>query len=157
MRVDSIMSRTVVTCAPGDGLDHAARLMWQHDCGCLPVCLNEGGQLVGIITDRDICMSALFNGRALHELRVETAMAHDVSSCSPSDSLAEVERRMSELRLRRLPVLAADSTLTGLISVADLARAAARQQNAPRHAISSSEVCSTLAAICSPATDSQVP
>lgn len=153
MRVDSIMSRSVATCAPGDSLDHAARLMWQQDCGCLPVCLDEGRRLVGIITDRDICMSALFSGKALHELQVETAMAHEVQSCSPEESVVEAQRRMAQLRVRRLPVLAADGTLAGLVSLADLAREAARQQNAPRHGISCSEVCSTLAGICTPAAD----
>jgi CBS-domain-containing membrane protein len=154
MRVDTIMSRSVATCAPGDSLEHAARLMWQQDCGCLPVCLDEGRRLVGIITDRDICMSVLFSGKALHELKVETAMAHDVQSCRQDATVAEAERRMSDRRIRRLPVLAADGSLAGLVSLADLAREAARQQNAPRHGISCSEVCSTPAAICAPASDS---
>jgi CBS domain-containing protein len=151
MRVDTIMSRVIATCAPGDSLDHAARLMWQQDCGCLPVCLDEGRRLAGIITDRDICMSALFSGKPLHALQVETAMAREVQSCRAEETVAEVQRRMSDLRIRRLPVLAADGALAGLVSLADLAREAARQQNSPRHGISCSEVCSTLAAICSPA------
>lgn len=154
MRIDAIMSRSVATCAPGDSLDHAARLMWQQDCGCLPVCVDEGRRLAGIITDRDICMSALFSGKALHELQVESAMAHEVQSCSADETVVEAQRRMADLRVRRLPVLAADGTLAGLISLADLAREAARQQCSAHHDISCSEVCSTLAAICAPAADS---
>jgi CBS domain-containing protein len=153
MRVDSLMSRKVRTCAPGDSLDHAAQMMWQEDCGCLPVEAGNSRGLAGIITDRDICMSALFQGKPLHELRVESAMARDVLHCRPEDSLAEAERKMTEARIRRLPVITADGTLVGMLSLADLAREAARQQNARRHSISGSEVCSTLAGICSPAAD----
>jgi CBS domain-containing protein len=149
MRVDDIMSTKVATCAPRDSLEHAARLMWQEDCGCLPVMTDDRG-LAGIITDRDICMAALFQGRALRDLQVESAMARDVVHCGPEDSLATAERKMTEARIRRLPVLAVDGALVGLLSLADLAREAARQQNACRHSVSSSEVCSTLAAICSP-------
>ena len=152
MRVDSLMSRKVTTCTPGDSLDHAAQMMWQEDCGCLPVA-DENRGLAGIITDRDICMCALFQGKPLHELRVEAAMARDVLHCRPEDSLAQAERKMTEARIRRLPVLAADGTLVGMLSLADLAREAARQQNSPRHSISGTEVCSTLAGICSPAAE----
>src|SRR5512139_907234 len=150
MRVDTIMSRQIASCAPHDSLERAAQLMWEHDCGCLPVCQGDGTVgLVGIITDRDICMSAMFQGKPLKELRVDTAMAHSVQTCRPEESLADAERKMQEARVRRLPVTAEDGTLLGLISMADLAREATRQARSPRHELSSGEVCSTLAAICS--------
>jgi len=76
MRVEDIMSRKVTSCTASDSLERAAKLMWEQDCGCLPVCAREDGAdcTVGIITDRDICMHALFRGKPLGELRVEQAM-----------------------------------------------------------------------------------
>lgn len=63
MRVDDLMTKQVFSCRPEDSLEHAAQLMWDHDCGCLPVCAgasNGAGKTIGVITDRDICMNALF-------------------------------------------------------------------------------------------------
>jgi len=152
MRVDSIMSKTVATCSPQDSLEQAAMLMWQNDCGCLPVC-SADGRIAGIITDRDICMCALLEGTGLRDQQVATAMAPDVLCCSPDDSPATAERKMAEGKVRRLPVVSDNGVPLGVVSLADLAREAARQQNASRHDISCSEVCSTLAAICTPPAD----
>jgi CBS domain-containing protein len=128
--------------------------MWKHDCGFLPVCPDAcAGPVVGVITDRDICMSAMFDGKPLHDLRVETAMAHVVESCRPDDTVIDAMLRMRRARVRRLPVLDRDGTLVGVLALADLAREAARQQNAPRHKLCGSDVCSTLADICTPAAD----
>lgn len=154
MRVDTLMSREVVSCGPQHSLEHAARLMWEHDCGAIPVCDSNGSaSLVGMITDRDICMCALFEGRPLHDLRVEQAMARNLQTCRPDDSLVDAERKMRDAMIRRLPVVAEDGALVGILSMADLAREAAWHKNAPRHEVSSSEICSTLAAICRPAVD----
>jgi CBS-domain-containing membrane protein len=151
MRVENLMSRQIATCTPQDSLEHAARLMWDHDCGFLPVCTTNGSsRLLGVITDRDICMCALFQGKALHELQFDAAMAREVLTCKPHDSLIDAEAKMSEEQIRRLPVVSDDGTLLGIVSMADLAREAARQQNSPGRKIASSEVATTLAAICAP-------
>jgi CBS domain-containing protein len=65
------MTREVATCSPHDTLEYAASLMWQNDCGCLPVTsVNGVAMLCGMITDRDICMATPFKGKAPGELRV---------------------------------------------------------------------------------------
>ena len=91
--------------------------MWDHDCGCLPVCATNGvRRVVGVITDRDICMSALFQGKPLRELRVSDTMAKQVRICRPDDSLVDVERTMREAKIRRLPVIDEQGALAGMIT-----------------------------------------
>lgn len=151
MRVDQIMTKQVSSCSPDNSLAEAAQLMWDHDCGCLPVCAGNGASRVaGVITDRDICMSALFKGKPLYELRVADAMSRQLHSCRPADSLADAEKWMRQARIRRLPVLDEQGSLIGLLSLADLAREAARQDTAPKQEITESEVGDTLASICQP-------
>jgi CBS domain-containing protein len=151
MRVDQIMARPAQCCRPDDTLARAAQLMWDQDCGCLPVAGGNGvDRVVGIITDRDICMSALFQGKPLGQLRVSDAMSKQVEVCRPADSLASAEETMREARIRRLPVVESDGALVGMISLADLAQEAARERTAAKHEITEGEVAGTLAVICEP-------
>lgn len=123
--------------------------MWENDCGAIPVCSNEGiPRVLGIITDRDICMHALFGGKSLAELSVGGAMSKSVHSLHPSDSLAQAERVMRDSRVRRLPVIDHEGGLLGMLSLADLAREAARERTQPRKEINETDVGHTLAAIC---------
>jgi CBS domain-containing protein len=150
MRVEDIMTKRVQSCRSSDTLQHAAQLMWEHDCGCLPVCLPNDGteRTVGVITDRDICMHAMFSGKPLQELRVEEAMAKQVLTCQASDLLEHAEKVMRGGRVRRLPVVSGDGTLVGLISLADLAREAARESAQSRKELTETDVGDTLATIC---------
>jgi len=119
-RVQDVMSTDVVLCRANDTMEHAARLLWEHDCGCLPV-VDEDGVVMAMITDRDICMAAYTQGRALPEIRVEHAMSKDVVCCGPSDELAEAARRMGDRGVRRLPVTDEGGRIQGLVSVNDMA------------------------------------
>lgn len=149
MRVDAIMTKQVNTCSPADTLAEAARLMWDHDCGCLPVCAaDDATRVVGMVTDRDICMSTLFAGRPLHELRVADAMSRQLMVCRPEDALIDAENAMRRARIRRLPVVDDQGALVGIISLADLAREAAREDTHPKQEVTETEVGGTLAAIC---------
>lgn len=152
MLVEQLMTKAVRSCGPEDSLEHAAQLMWDHDHGCLPVCSGGGGSLVvGVITDRDICMCALFEGKSLRELRVAQAMANRLIVCRPDDRLSDAEGIMRRTRVRRMPVLDHADRLVGLISLADLAREANREQTLPHREVTEVEVTETLAAICAPA------
>ena len=151
MRVEQLMARPVQSCRAEDTLARAAQLMWDHDCGSLPVCGGNGvTRVVGVITDRDICMCALFQNKPLQELRVSEAMAKQVQVCRPSDTLADAEKAMRETRIRRLPVIDEQDALVGMISLADLAQEAARERAATSQEITETEVGDTLAAICAP-------
>jgi CBS domain-containing protein len=145
--IEQLMSRNVRCCGADETLDEAARLMWDNDCGCVPVCSSNGTpRVIGMITDRDICMAALFGGKPLAELRVADAMSRSVHVCRPSDSPAAVERLMRERRVRRIPVADASGRLLGIVSLADLARAG-RRSSAD---VTETDVGATLAAICEP-------
>ena len=86
MRIEQLMTKSPKTCRPYSSLSHAARLMWENDFGCLPVTEgDESGRLVGVITDRDICITAYFAGGALNEIQVADAMTEDVCACNPAE------------------------------------------------------------------------
>ena len=151
MRIEQLMVKSPQSCRPGHTLSEAAQMMWDHDCGCLPVTEGDGSQrVVGMITDRDICMAAQFHGRPLGEIRVRDAMAKDVWACNPGDLPCEAEAIMREARVRRLPVVDEANQLLGLLSLADLAREAERQHWKRKREITVAEVGDVLAMICQP-------
>lgn len=151
MRVEQLMSRPVQSCTAADSLAKAAELMWHNDCGCLPVVSGDGaGKLAGIVTDRDICMHALFKDRPLSELTVSQAMTTEVSVCHPEDELSKAEKVMREARVRRVPVVDAADAIVGMLTLADLAQEAVRELPSNRHEVFESEIADTLAAICRP-------
>lgn len=146
MNIQEIMSQPAITCRHDDTLNVAAQLMWERDCGAIPV-TDDDGRIVGIVTDRDICMATYTSGRAPQAVRVADAMAKQVFSCHAQDSLEEAERLMSDKQIRRVPIVDGDNRPIGLLSINDLARhaAAARQKDGLER-----EVTQTLAAICQP-------
>jgi CBS domain-containing protein len=125
MKVEKVMSRDVATCSVDDTLSTPAQQMWDRTVGSVVVLSGE--QLAGIITDRDIAMSAQTQGRPLAEIPVRTAMASDVVTCGPDDRLGEVVKRMVQRRVRRCPVVNGDGNLLGLLSLDDLAEVAAHR------------------------------
>ncbi len=147
MTVKDIMTRTAYKCRPHDSLQLAAQLMWDHDCGCVPV-VDDDDHVVGMLTDRDICMSAYTRDLPLSRLAVADAMAKEVFTCAPDDSLDTAEQLMGRRQVRRLPVVA-DGRLIGVLSLNDLAvvglgAAGKRRKGAPTAA----EIAETLAMVC---------
>ena len=118
--VRAIMSAHVKACRPDDSLSEAAQLMWNSDCGALPVVVTV--QVVGMITDRDICMATFTQGKAPSELLVNGAMSKELFSCGPDESVGSVLAIMARRRVRRLPVVGPDGVLVGMVSLADIAR-----------------------------------
>ena len=122
MKVQDCMTREFQSCRAGDSLNRAAQLMWEGDFGVVPV-VDAGGGVVGMITDRDICMAAYTRGRPLHELGVESAMAKQVATCSEQSTIETALFLMREARVRRLPIVDREGRLCGILSLSDLARA----------------------------------
>jgi CBS domain-containing protein len=120
-RVRDVMTRDVATCSVSDNLNRAAQLMWESDCGALPI-VDEQGALVGMLTDRDICMAAYTRGRPLSEIPVTSAMSTTVYSCRATDTLRSLMDAMATHQIRRLPVLSDEGELVGIVSLADVAR-----------------------------------
>jgi len=146
MKTEDVMTRRVVACRADTDLAHVARLMWENDCGSVPV-VDAEDRVVGLVTDRDLCMSAHFQGRALRELRAATCMAAELVTCKPSEPALAVAKRMGEKRVRRIPVCDGEGRLLGLVSVGDLygaaARAGAKEKKALHAALATAltEIC----------------
>lgn len=149
MQVEHLMSRVVYSCAASDSLSRAAELMWDHDCGCVPVVDSEH-TLVGIITDRDIAMAAYTKGKRLSEVSVGEVMTRDVHVCLEADDVAVAQGRMRQYQLRRLPVTDSTRYLVGLVSLNDLAKQAARERGAKKPRVRLDEIGETLAAVGRP-------
>ncbi|GAB4157471.1 MAG: hypothetical protein Fur0037_25390 [Planctomycetota bacterium] len=122
--VGELMTERPSTCRPDDVLARAAGILWERDCGIVPV-VGEGDLLVGVITDRDCCMASWSTGRPLSELRVDRAMAKNLAVCRATDAVEEAESRMAEFRVRRIPVVDGQGRLRGILSIKDLVRHAA--------------------------------
>lgn len=134
MKVRELMNSPAYQCHPHDSLAKAAQLMWDHDCGMLPV-VDANGRVGAAITDRDICMGALTRGRALGELRVADSMSKDIVMCRPDDDITLAAQRMAEQRVHRLPVVDEQGKPCGVISLNDLALAGAQEPAIGRDAM----------------------
>ena len=149
MKISQIMRTDVEVCALDDNLAAAASRMWDSDIGCLPV-MDAAGEVVGMVTDRDMCMAAFTRGERLQDIPVSVAMAKEVLSCSPDATLVEAEEVMRSGQVRRLPVIDSDGCLVGIVSLNDLALLAEREVGRKNRDLSAQEVTATLAAICAP-------
>jgi CBS-domain-containing membrane protein len=96
--------------------------MWEHDCGALPV-VTPRGSVLGMVTDRDICMAAYTQGKSVWEIPVSTACSAHIHSVHPNDLIANAIELMRMHRVRRLAVLDRGRNLVGIVSVADIVRA----------------------------------
>lgn len=120
MEIREIMSRELRIASTGQTLREAAQAMAEQDVGALPV--GDHGRLVGMITDRDIVTRAIARGRSPAETRVAEVMSEEVLYCFEDEDVESAAREMSELQIRRLPVLDRQKRLVGVVALADLAR-----------------------------------
>lgn len=148
MLVKDVMTRGAFTCHPYDSLARVAQIMWDHDCGCVPV-VDSDGKVVAMITDRDICMAAYLQGRPIADIPVGSAASRTLVSVLENEAIDMAEGRMAAARVRRLPVIDHDGFPVGLLSVSDLTTAS-RQRESTLPANHAGRVVQTLAAISSP-------
>jgi CBS domain-containing protein len=119
MKIKEIMSPDVRIASPNDTLQQAAQLMEQMDCGILPV--GEDDRLVGMVSDRDITIRAVARGKSPDRCTVGEVMSNDIKYVYDDETLEDASRNMSELQVRRLPVLNRKKRLVGIVSLGDLA------------------------------------
>jgi CBS domain-containing protein len=146
MRVEEVMTQDTKTCRPDDSLSRAAQIMWDGDCGCVPV-VDAAGKAVGMITDRDICMAAYTRGQVLSEMTVASVCSPRVVGVDPGESVGSAERLMREYKVRRLPAVDRQGRVVGIVSMNDLARKCA---GSGRGNADTEGVVRTLAAIGTP-------
>lgn len=135
MIVLDLMTRECASVTTDDTLSVAAGRMWEKDCGAVPVL--EGDVVVGMLTDRDICMATWSRGSPPDGIRVLEAMSTKLVTCTTADSIKQVEQAMRSQQVRRLPVVDSERHLLGIISLADIVQ---RE--------SGNGVATTLAGIC---------
>jgi CBS-domain-containing membrane protein len=141
-----IMTPDPVTCSSSTAMNEAARLMWDHDIGILPV-VDGDGRLSGTITDRDIAMAAYMQNRPLSELEVRNAMTQGVRSVVADADLTDVEMIMADEQVRRLPVIDDNGRPIGMVSLNDMARN--YSESSPAR-VRATDLAETMRAICQP-------
>jgi CBS domain-containing protein len=123
MKIQDIMTCPVESCGPATDLAAAAMIMWRQDCGVVPV-VDTQENVVGVITDRDICIAAATRHCRPEELRVGDVMGNRLATVRPDDDVRVALDTMRRERVRRVPVVGADKRLLGILSLNDLAQAA---------------------------------
>lgn len=148
MKAEEIMTRNVKTCQLSTSLAAAAMRMWDGDCGVLPV-LDDNQIVIGMITDRDICIAAATQYRVASEIKVEEAIAHQLYACKPEDSLQTILSVMKEHQVRRVPVVNSYGKLEGVVSLNDIVLATKNVgEKREVETLSPEELIDTLRAIC---------
>jgi CBS domain-containing protein len=143
MKVNEAASRQAWTCQPQTDLIRVGQMMREGDFGIAPV-VDEKGRVVGVITDRDICVAAGTGGRATSRIQASELMQRDVACCRPDDDVRDALALMERRRVRRLPVTLSTGVLTGILSMDDIVLEAGAAAD-----ITAAEVIYTLKTICS--------
>jgi CBS domain-containing protein len=131
-----------LTCQPNTDLATVAKIMWDHDCGFIPV-VDAAGVVAGVVTDRDICLATATRRLLPEHISAAQAMTTPIHACLVDDSISDVLATMTQCRIRRVPVIDGNGRLQGVISLNDLVLASTAKREP--HA---SDIVSTLAAIC---------
>jgi len=118
MKVKEVMTERVQCCTPETNLAVAAELMWNNDCGILPVV--DGGRLAGVITDRDICMALGTRNYPARDVVVRDVQTANVESCQPESDLQKAMEAMRRAKVRRLPVINESGVIQGILTLNDI-------------------------------------
>lgn len=144
MRVKELMTPTAKAIWLTESLADAAKLMWDNDCGVLPV-IKDGRKVVGMITDRDICMAVAMRDTNPSSVSIEEVMSGEVYSVNEDDDIELALTAMQEHKIRRLPVLNSDGDLEGILSMNDIVLNATPAKTGP---LPYGQVVKTYQAIC---------
>jgi CBS domain-containing protein len=150
MTVKEVYTMQLTTCRPETNLAAATALLWEKDCGVLPV-LNEMGELAGILTDRDICIALGTRNRVPSEITVREVMGTNPSICKSTDDIRTALQIMRETKVRRLPVVDERGVVEGVVSISDIVLSPRRGFGTAGTApgVSNGELITALQALCS--------
>ncbi len=144
MKVYEVMTIDVGYCRPEETLTRAAQIMWEKDCGIVPV-LTPDKRVLGVITDRDIAIAAATRNRRTASIKAGEMNFGAVRSCAPEDDVKDALKRMRKYKIRRLCVIGQDKDLHGIVSLADILLKAGDKKSVRKL------IFSTLEAIARPA------
>ena len=148
MKVKDLMKSDVKSCTQATNLAAAAKIMWEGDCGAIPV-IDERGAVVGMITDRDICIAAATRSRMEGDIPVQEVISKTLYTCTPGDDVRAALDTMRSRKVRRLPVVGHDGKLAGILSLHDIALQARSSRN---QELMPDAVLDTFVAITAPST-----
>ena len=121
MKIKHVMTKDPKCCVPSDTAQQAAIIMRDEKAGVVPVIENEQSRkIVGIVTDRDLCMNIVAEGRDARTAQVHECMTTAVVSASPQDALEKATELMRDNQIRRIPVIDEQRRLVGIVSLADV-------------------------------------
>jgi len=149
MKVQEVMTSNVKSCLPETNLAAAAAIMWENDRGALPV-VDEAGKVLGMITDRDICIAVATRGRLASEIMVSEVISGRVYTCAQEDDIKDALQTMRQEKVRRLPVIDSDGRFQGILSTDDIVLSAEESQGKRIPDLSYEDAISTLKAIGEP-------
>ena len=147
MKVKEVMTPNAKAIWLTESLADAAKLMWENDCGVLPI-IKDGQKVVGLITDRDICMASAMRDRNPSGISVEEVMTRQVYAVKPEDNIDRALQVMQEHQIRRLPVINPEGELEGILSINDIVLNAKLPNGAAGDSIDYADVVKTYQAIC---------
>ena len=145
MKVKDVMTPDPKAIWLTESLTDAAKEMWENDCGALPI-VKDGGKVVGMITDRDICMATAMKDRNPSAISVEEVMNRIVYAAEAEEDIEQALQTMREHKVRRLPVLNLEGELQGIVSMNDIVLKAKGNGKTPQ--IEYGDVVRTYQAIC---------
>ncbi|MCB9896725.1 MAG: CBS domain-containing protein [Planctomycetes bacterium] len=149
-RVTDVMTAVVDAASPADSLTRVAHVLWERDCGVVPV-LDVDGRPLGMLTDRDACMASFMSGRPLHEIAVSDVLPErEVVTIAADASLDAAHELMRVHQVRRLPVVDAAGVCVGVLSLADLAQVPGGKASAADRRRRAEAVGTTLTAVVRP-------
>ena len=146
MKVKDVMTPDAKSIGITQSLAVAAKEMWENDCGALPV-VKEGQKVVGMLTDRDICMAGAMRDRSLANISVEEIISKKVFAAKADENIEHALDIMREHQIRRLPVINAEGELEGIVSMNDIVLKA-KAPNGKKPPIEYADVVKTYQAIC---------
>jgi CBS domain-containing protein len=142
MHVNEIMTKKAVCCSRTTSLRNAARMLREFDIGLLPVIDDWSTQkLIGVVTDRDLCLAGLTESHDPLLYTVEDCMTTNVITCTETMDVRAALAAMAENRVRRLPVIGPDNTIRGIVGISDIMR---------HDAVAYRDICAVLSRIMAP-------
>lgn len=147
MKVRDLMTTNAAFCRPETNLAAVGALMWEHDCGLIPV-VDDTEKVTGVITDRDVCIALSTRDKQPSKITAREITTSPAFVCAPDDDIQTALITMSQERLHRLPVVSNERALVGILSINDVLLHAEKGLG-KRAGILYEDVVQTLQAICS--------
>ena len=145
MKVKDVMQKCVVSCGPETNLCAAVELLWKNGCGSLPV-VGEGGNVIGMVTDRDISIALGTRDQMPSQILVQDVMPQALFTCTKEDDVHCALKTIRRQKIRRLPVIDHKGALHGILCMDDIVAKAKRY--AGKEELSFEDVVETYQAIC---------